>query len=153
MTLDVSGAQLAAIRAHGERTYPRECCGLLLGSFEKGDKKRLVEAYAVENTWQGAGEFGLGDGQGEERRFLITPEDYRAGERYARERGLEVIGTYHSHPDHPARPSEFDRGNAWPVYSYIIVSVQNGRAADLTSWTLDDERQFQSETICRTTEV
>ncbi|MBW4696439.1 MAG: M67 family metallopeptidase [Aphanocapsa lilacina HA4352-LM1] len=153
MALTINEAQLGAIRAHGERTYPRECCGLLLGRFEPDGAKTLHAVYPVENTWQGAGEFGLGDGEGEERRFLITPEDYRAGESAARSQGWEVIGTYHSHPDHPARPSEFDRGNAWPVYSYLIVSVQNGHAADLTSWTLDDERQFQCETVHQTTEV
>ncbi len=149
----VSGALLATIRAHGELTYPHECCGLLLGRFGADDEKTLVEVYAAQNTWQGAGEFGLSDGEGEERRFLITPEDYRLGERHARERGLEVIGTYHSHPDHPARPSEFDRGNAWPVYSYIIVSIEKGKSTDLTSWTLDDERQFNSEALLQTTEV
>lgn len=153
MSLGIRAEHLTAIRTHGEQAYPEECCGLLLGRFETGEQKLLVDTWAVENTWRGAGEFGLDDGQTVRRRFLITPEEYRRGESAARNQGLEVIGTYHSHPDHPAVPSEFDRGNAWPVYSYLIVSVQQGRAIELRSWTLDDERRFHEETFQQVTEV
>jgi proteasome lid subunit RPN8/RPN11 len=153
MTLALHPDHLAAMRAHGERAYPNECCGLLLGRFDADERKVLVETWAVDNQWEGSGEFGLADGETSRRRFLISPEDYRQGERHARTLGLEVIGTYHSHPDHPAEPSEFDRGNAWPVYSYIIVSVQQGRATDLASWVLDDERLFHREAVQQATEV
>jgi len=81
-------------------------------------------------------------------RFSITPEDFRAAERAATERGLDLLGWYHSHPDHPARPSEFDREHAWPWYSYVIVSVDAGAPKDLTSWRLDDDRaKFQPEDV------
>ncbi len=83
-------------------------------------------------------------------RFSITPEDFRAAERVAVESGIDVLGWYHSHPDHPARPhaSEFDREHAWPWYSYVIVSVHGGAPQDLTSWQLDDDRsQFQPEVV------
>jgi proteasome lid subunit RPN8/RPN11 len=74
-------------------------------------------------------------------RFSVSAEDVRDAERASLERGLEVVGWYHSHPDHPARPSEFDREHAWPWYSYIIVSVQQGEPAEMTSWRLTDDRQ------------
>jgi proteasome lid subunit RPN8/RPN11 len=78
----------------------------------------------------------------------VTAEDVRAAEKAAGEQGLEVVGWYHSHPDHPARPSEYDRDYAWPWYSYIIVSVQNGAPRDMTSWRLNDDRaEFSPEGI------
>jgi len=81
-------------------------------------------------------------------RFSITPEDFRAAERAAREASLDVLGWYHSHPDHPARPSEFDREHAWPWYSYIIVSVAAGKPEDMTSWRLvDDRSHYDAEEI------
>jgi proteasome lid subunit RPN8/RPN11 len=153
MSLGLTKAQMMAIYEHGERAYPHECCGLLLGRFDQDDQKTLVETWAVENNWEGSGEFGLDDGQTSQRRFMISPDNYRQGERHARSKGLEVIGTYHSHPDHPAIPSEFDRNNAWPVYSYMIVSVEQGKAKVITSWTLDDDRQFQNEAFFQATEV
>jgi proteasome lid subunit RPN8/RPN11 len=66
-------------------------------------------------------------------------------QKQARDRELDIIGIYHSHPDHPAIPSEFDRAIAWHHYSYIIISVQQGIASDLRSWTLDPHHQFQPE--------
>ncbi len=81
-------------------------------------------------------------------RFSVTAEDVLAAEKAARELGLEVVGWYHSHPDHPARPSEYDRDHAWPWYSYIIVSVQSGAPQDMTSWRLNDDRaEFSPEGI------
>ena len=83
-------------------------------------------------------------------RFSITPEDFRAAERAASERGLDLLGWYHSHPDHPARPSEFDREHAWPWYSYVIVSVDKGVSKDLTSWQLEDDRsKFVPEDVAQ----
>jgi proteasome lid subunit RPN8/RPN11 len=77
-------------------------------------------------------------------RFAVTAEDVRHAEKAARHKGLEVIGWYHSHPDHPARPSDFDREHAWPWYSYVIVSVMSGKPADMTSWRLNGDRQNYS---------
>jgi proteasome lid subunit RPN8/RPN11 len=132
----LSGAKLAVreemmrrIHAHGAETYPHECCGALLG--RDGDAGREVtDLMPLANQRNDS----------PRNRFEITPEDFRLAEKTAREKRLELIGWYHSHPDHPARPSEFDREHAWPWYSYIIVSVQKGVARDTTSWRLQDDR-------------
>lgn len=127
------------IREHGERDYPHECCGLLIGSFSDGGRKIVSEVYAISNAREE---------EAKRNRFLIRPEELMRGERYARERRLDVIGFYHSHPDHPARPSGYDLEHAWPVYSYVIVSVREGSAADLLSWEMEADRsQFNSEEI------
>ena len=138
--IHIPEALVGAIRDHAQREYPHECCGALLGRVEPSagaDEMRVVVALrAAENRREA---------DAAPRRFLITPDDYRAIEREARERALDVLGFYHSHPDHPARPSEYDREHALPWYSYVIVSVRDGRAgdtpADLTSWVLGDNRR------------
>jgi proteasome lid subunit RPN8/RPN11 len=123
----------AAIRAHGRDAFPHECCGALLG------KDGVVhEAYALPNTTE----------EGPRRRFLVRPDDYRAAEKRARETGLELLGFYHSHPDHPARPSQYDLDHAWPSFSYVIVSVMSGADQALTSWQLKDDRSaFDEEPV------
>lgn len=147
MTLYLQPSHLETIRTHGATSYPYECCGLLLGKAQADDDKQLIEVWSVENVWASTEHNPLDDGTGAERRYLIPPEAILAGEKHARSQGLEVIGYYHSHPDHPALPSEFDREYAWPWYSYIIVAVQKGQAVDLRSWTLDDDRQFRAEAL------
>jgi len=143
----LSPLHLASIRDHAERAYPHECCGALLGRVADAGAvpavKDVEALHAAENRR---------DAEAAARRFLISPEDYREIEALARERGLEVLGFYHSHPDHPARPSEYDREHAFPWYSYLIVSVRGGRAGeppvDLTSWVLTDDRNdFDPELI------
>ena len=121
-----------AIRDHGRQTYPHECCGAMLGRAGV-----VVEACPLPNTTE----------EGPRRRFLVRPQDYRAAERRATERGLELLGFYHSHPDHPARPSQFDLDHAWPVFSYVIVSVREGLAAELTSWRLREDRAAFDEEL------
>ena len=122
-----------AIRDHGRQTYPHECCGAMLGR-----PGVVVESCPLPNTTE----------EGPRRRFLVRPQDYRAAERRATERGLELLGFYHSHPDHPARPSQYDLDHAWPVFSYVIVSVREGVAAELTSWRLREDRAaFDEETV------
>ena len=117
------------IRDHGARDYPNECCGAMLGA--DGDGGREVRSlFPLINRRDDS----------PRNRFSITPEDFRDAERAAAERGLDLLGWYHSHPDHPARPSEFDREHAWPWYSYVIVSVDGGVPKDLTSWQLEDDR-------------
>jgi proteasome lid subunit RPN8/RPN11 len=124
-----------AIRAHGREAYPHECCGALLGSDAV-----VIEAFALPNTTE----------EGPRRRFLVRPDDYRATEARADERGLTLLGFYHSHPDHPARPSQYDLDHAWPVFSYVILSVRNGEPADMSSWRLEDDRSaFDEESIVR----
>lgn len=142
-------------------SYPAECCGLLVGRREPSpgsDDRTVVVVISLTNAWEpsllgytdsqakpaqdrSAGEHSVGD------RYYIDPADMLAVQRSARERGLEILGVYHSHPDHEAVPSECDRILAWPVYSYVIVSVRAGQVADLKSWRLDDQNQFQSEPV------
>jgi proteasome lid subunit RPN8/RPN11 len=127
------------LRAHGAKDYPNECCGAMLGT-ETSVGRAVRALYPLTNRRDDS----------PRNRFSITPEDFRAAEREASERGLDLLGWYHSHPDHPAQPSEFDREHAWPWYSYVIVSVEAGTARDLTSWRLDDDRsKFQPEPVMR----
>ena len=96
------------------------------------------EAFALPNTTE----------EGPRRRFLVRPDDYRVAEKRARDAGLDLLGFYHSHPDHPARPSQFDLDHAWPSFSYVIVSVMSGEDKLLTSWRLQDDRSaFDEEDV------
>ena len=123
----------AAIRAHGREAFPHECCGALLGRDGV-----VYEAFALPNTTE----------EGPRRRFLVRPDDYRAAETRARDAGLELVGFYHSHPDHPAQPSQYDLDHAWPSFSYVIVSVLGGRDDLLTSWQLRADRStFDQESV------
>lgn len=127
------------IAAHGERDYPHECCGLLLGSFAAGGVKAISEIYPISNAREE---------QAKRNRFLIRPEELTRGERYAETKGLDVVGFYHSHPDHPGVPSQYDLEHAWPLYSYIVISVSAGAAQDLRSWEMEPDRsRFAEEEI------
>jgi proteasome lid subunit RPN8/RPN11 len=123
----------AAIRRHGREAYPHECCGALIG------RGRLVtEALALPNSTD----------EGPRRRFLVRPVDYRAAERRAVELGAGLLGFYHSHPDAPARPSQYDLDLAWPMFAYVILAVAEGEPASMTSWRLRDDRSaFDEETV------
>ncbi len=137
--LELREAQRAEIVGHGEGEYPHECCGLLLGRIEGGGRKVVVEIFPVSNAREEAARHN---------RSLITPGEYVRGERHARARGLDIVGNYHSHPDHPAVPSEFDREHAWPTWSYVIVSVRGGEVADVRSWELAADRsRFEEEEV------
>ena len=128
---------LEAIGRHGEASYPEECCGFLIGRAE-GDSTVVERILAVGNDRQDS----------RHNRFLIAPETVLAAHKEARSAGLDVVGYYHSHPDHPARPSEFDREHAWPDLSYVIVSVQGGKVAEARSWRLTDDRErFEEEAM------
>jgi proteasome lid subunit RPN8/RPN11 len=131
MTLRVSAGLVEAIRRQGEQAYPAECCGLLAG--RPGEVKEVLQLVPVANRRTD-----------DPRRYLIAPDDLRSVESDLRGSGLEVLGCYHSHPDHPAAPSAFDVAQAWPWYSYIIVQVDRARAGDLTSWVLADDRSAMS---------
>jgi proteasome lid subunit RPN8/RPN11 len=119
-----------AIRRHGQETYPHECCGALVG--RSGGVTGIV---ALPNTTE----------EGPRRRFLVRPSDYQAAERRASELGGELLGFYHSHPDHPARPSQYDLDHAWPTFAYIIVAVAAGVAGDMTVWYLRNDRSSFEE--------
>lgn len=131
--LRLAADALAAIRTHGRDTYPHECCGALLG------RDGTVSAvHPLPNTTE----------EGPRRRFLVRPADYRDAERQAADRGADLLGFYHSHPDHPARPSQYDLDHAWPSFSYVIVSVMNGEPGAVTSWRLREDRSgFNEELI------
>lgn len=137
--------QIQQIRAHAENTYPEECCGLLIGKIE-GENKILIEVRATENSWNAeATEFLPVEAGSKRNRFSIAPEVLLRVQKETRDRNLSIIGIYHSHPDHPAVPSEFDRAIAWQQYSYMIISLSQGRAVEIRSWFLDENRQFQPE--------
>ena len=123
---------LDEIRAHGVRDYPYECCGLLMGRYS-AEGKIVQETYPISNAREESAK---------RNRFLIEPQELMRGERYARERDLEVVGFYHSHPDSPAVPSQYDLEHAWPTYSYIIVSTSAGAANDLFSWEQEPDRSW-----------
>jgi len=128
--LSVTGGVDEAIRAHGRAAYPHECCGALLGR-----DNRVSDIVALPNTTE----------EGPRRRFLVRPSDYREAERRASELGAELLGFYHSHPDHPARPSQYDLDHAWPTFAYIIVAVAAGSAGEMTVWYLKDDRSSFEE--------
>ena len=126
------------IKKHGEATYPHECCGFLFG--KESDSGRVLElALEVENSQV----------ENRERRFLVSPEDYLRAEHRAEKSGLDLLGIYHSHPDHPPIPSEHDRKQAMPFFSYLIVSVKKGKADELRSWVLNPDFQFEEELLNR----
>ncbi len=136
--ISISDPLLTHIREHGVRDYPYECCGLLLGHYE-ADAKVVRETYPISNAREESAK---------RNRFLIQPEDLMRGEKYARSKELEVVGFYHSHPDSPARPSQYDLEHAWPTYSYIIVSTSEGHSGDLYSWEQEPDRsKFNPEEI------
>ena len=134
----ISAEYLEEIRAHGVRDYPYECCGLLLGRFEAAAKV-VRETYPISNAREESAK---------RNRFLITPEELMRGERYALGKDLDVVGFYHSHPDSPAVPSQYDLEHAWPTYSYIIVSTRADEAKDLFSWEQEPDRsRFNQEEV------
>jgi proteasome lid subunit RPN8/RPN11 len=136
--ITIANEQLKEIREHGVRDHPYECCGLLLGRFT-AEGKIVKETYPISNAREESAK---------RNRFLITPEELMRGERYARGRDLEVVGFYHSHPDCPAVPSQYDLEHAWPTYSYIIVSTTATEAKDLFSWEQEPDRsRFNPEEI------
>ncbi|MCL2179627.1 MAG: M67 family metallopeptidase [Treponema sp.] len=135
------------IRAEGESAYPNECCGILIGAIDAYGVKTVMHIEAIHNARE--------DGE-QYHRFLITPEEMLKAEKTARIRKQDVIGFYHSHPDHPAVPSDYDKEHALPFYSYIIVSVNKDKdrqlpvSEELTSWELTaDRKKFESENILK----
>lgn len=128
----VDEIELQAIQA-----YPEECCGMLLG-YTEGVVHFVEEVLKIENSQE----------SNRQRRFYITPEQYRFAEQLARKWKMELLGFYHSHPDHPAAPSAFDTEHAFPWFSYVIVSVAHGKPGAMTAWLLDEEsRRFHERII------
>ncbi len=143
--IEINEQHLSEMRRHGERDYPFECCGLMLGRFESNGHKIVIETYPISNAREE---------EAKRNRFLIRPEELLRGEKYAREQGLDVIGFYHSHPDERAVPSKYDLDHAWPTYSYIVVSVEKAQASDLRSWEMEPDRsKFNAEEMAEASRV
>jgi proteasome lid subunit RPN8/RPN11 len=134
VTLVISQELLDQIHTHGEKAYPEEGAGFLIG-----DQGNVETILSLENARE--------DGA-RHNRFLITPEDYLQAELTADRLGLSLIGVFHSHPDHPNRPSEYDREWAQPFFSYIITTINQGKAVESRSWRLAEDRsRFEEEEI------
>jgi proteasome lid subunit RPN8/RPN11 len=130
-----------AIARHAAGAYPFECCGALFGASATAAPAddagvSVAAARALDNV----------TAEGPRRRFRVSPEDYRAAEAHARQSGAELLGFYHSHPDHPAEPSAYDLDHAWPNFSYVIVAVESGTPREIRSWRLREDRSaFEEE--------
>ncbi len=126
---------------HARETYPEECCGFLFGEervTNGQEETRLIHtAVKAHNIHEGD----------KRRRFRIDPKDYLRAEQFAAVQGITLLGIYHSHPDHPARPSEHDREQAVPFFSYVIVSLDGEKVKEITSWRLTEERTFEEEQV------
>ena len=133
--LEIPRELRAAMEEHARRAYPDECCGFLIAGPDPTEPSRPRSVVAVEPA---PNEF---DGE-RQRRFLVRPEELRAAELRHESAGRQVVGFYHSHPDHPARPSQFDQEHAWPWYSYVILGVTADRVGETGAFELDAERQI-----------
>jgi proteasome lid subunit RPN8/RPN11 len=143
MSLSLSAGLLEEIRAHGAQAYPEEGAGLLLGAFD-GDARRVTRLLPLDNRFLP---------ESRNRRYLLAPRDLLAAEDEAERMGLEIIGVFHSHPDHPARASEFDTQWALPVYSYLITQIQAGAASESRSWRLAEDRGMMVEEPLEVTDI
>ena len=138
MGLQIQELVLQLIYEHGKQAYPEEGAGLLLGS-DDGDIRKITAILPLENSREE---------NARSNRYLITPQEIMQGEDYAFSLGLDIVGIFHSHPDHPNRPSEYDREWALPWYSYLITSINQGEAVGSRSWRLlDDRSQFIEEEL------
>ena len=155
MSLYLPHEKRAVIEQQGEIGFPDEVCGFLVGTA-KGDSKTITDVWPIENGWEQAGDSlaGAADaflGEEKRRRFFMPPDEWQRADQRARAEGVDILGCYHTHPNHPARPSVHDLQMAqgtFPGYSYIILSVQESRAAEMTSWVLrDDYSDFDQEAL------
>ena len=129
MQLELSNSVYKEIKDHGSKTFPNECCGFLFGSIDN-DIRIVSEIKIQDNEFE----------QSQENRFLITPESYKLAEEYGDKIDKDLLGFYHSHPDSPAIPSQYDIDHAWPWYSYLIISVLSGKPGELLAWQLREDR-------------
>ena len=134
MPLKIGAGDLGQIHDHAKEAYPEECAGALVG-IESGGIKVVVDVWRAENTHE----------EERSRRFLIEPLEVKQFEEQADEKDMGLLGFYHSHPDHPAEPSEYDREHAWPGYSYVIASLGAENIENMRSWTLRDDRSGYDE--------
>lgn len=138
MILEIDADVLKEIDAYGEQSYPEESAGLLLGKGTDS-RKEVTQVVVLPNAREDSARHN---------RYLLAPEDYLRAEEQAANQGLDVLGIFHSHPDHPNRPSEFDREWALPWFSYLITSVWSGKALESRCWRLAEDRStFVEERI------
>jgi proteasome lid subunit RPN8/RPN11 len=130
MSLEIPAEMLTRIHAHGEAAYPEEGAGFLFGK-DGGGRRHATAILPLSNAREDAARHN---------RYLLTPQDFLRGEQEAERLGLDLLGVFHSHPDHPNRPSEYDREWAMPWFSYIITSVNSGQAVQSRSWRLAEDR-------------
>lgn len=133
--IQIPAEVFAQIQKNAEEHYPDEGAGLLLGKVQ-GENRVVEQVLQLPNRFQPGARHN---------RYMIEPQDMLLAEEKADELGLEIIGVFHSHPDHPAQPSEYDRKRALPWYSYIITKVTDRSAIESRSWRLTDERIFNEE--------
>lgn len=147
MVLCLTSAQTEALCTHSQQAYPEECCGVLLGQWVEGDGI-VVEVVAMENVW-GREDVedlaSMADRDPTDRRlnFALDPQAFLQIQRTARDRQQSILGIYHSHPDHPAVPSDFDRAIAWPEYHYLILAIEQGETVTMKNWQLNEQGEFQ----------
>ena len=134
--IQITEETILQMSEHAIRTFPNECCGFFFGSANE-DGKLIDQSFAVKNSKQGD----------QRKRFEIAPEDYFQGEAYSEQNNTLFAGIYHSHPGHPAIPSEYDRKQAVPFFSYIILSVNEHEIADIKSWKLNRDGNFEAEKV------
>ena len=135
MTLYLTQGHISAMYNHGVAEFPHECCGALLAN--ETDLDRLIEVRPLENV----------NKSNPKRRYELNPQELASLEIEAEERGMEIVGFYHSHPNHPAKPSEFDRDHAWPNWTYIIMSIMDGKPSEITAWTLNGKKAFEEREL------
>ena len=128
MTVLIASDQLEAMKAHAQSTYPEECCGFLLGVDSA--LRTIHRMLSASNA----------NGESRRNRYNIDPMEFIRADEEARKSNLSLVGIYHSHPDAPARPSQFDLEHAWPWYTYIVLSVQSGVPKDVSAWVLSEDR-------------
>ena len=124
-----------SIYQHARKTFPGECCGFLYG--KENESRLIFQSLEINNVMKGD----------QRDKFEIAPKDYQYAEAYARKNGLDLLGIYHSHPNHPAYPSEFDLNRAFPYFSYIIISLDNDKLLDIRSWKLSENKSFEEEAL------
>ncbi len=158
--LRIALSALAVVQQHSRAGFPLEVCGFLVG-YAEGDERIIREAWPVRNAWEddpeartrlfaereigGGAEAADWESAGTERRFLVSPREIVECMKRARRSGMDLVGIYHTHPHHPAVPSEFDRDAAWPEWSYMILSLYAGQVRETRSWVLQDETAGFSE--------
>lgn len=126
--LRIPSTLIGDIKAHGERTFPNECCGIVFGTVSEDGVKTATLLQAIDNQFESDEQY---------HRFLITDEQMLKAELFARKNKLEIVGIYHSHPDCASIASEYDRSHAVPFYSFLITSIMAGKAVDIHNWILE----------------